>query len=266
MSVELYYQRPSVKNVPRAEMSAAEWKARVDLAAFYRLSAHFGWSELVFTHISLNIPGEKEHFLLNPLGYCFDEICASDFVVIDIEGQPVYPTDKTILSAGFALHAGIHQARADANCVFHCHTPAGMAVAAMKEGLLPLSQHAMMFYGRTAYLENGGMKYDADERARMGRLLGDNTIMILRNHGLLVVGNTVADAFTKAFFLDQACKAQVQMLSTGRELVHPDDELARRFSDGANQKNPDGTGHAELFVWPAMLRMLDRLGGTPYNQ
>ena len=257
---------PPVNGSRPSPMSDDEWQARVDLAAFYRLSAHFGWSELVFTHISLKIPGEKQHFLLNPLGLCFDEICASDFVVIDIEGQPVYPADRPILSAGFALHAAIHEARPDANCVFHCHTPAGMAVAAMEEGLLPLSQHAMMFYGRTAYLENGGMRYDRAERERIGRLLGENTIMILRNHGLLVVGSTVADAFTKAFFLDQACRAQVQALSTNRTLVYPDSDLAQKFSDGANQKDADGNGHAELFVWPAMLRMLGRLGGTPYDR
>jgi ribulose-5-phosphate 4-epimerase/fuculose-1-phosphate aldolase len=257
MEAKLYYDSAVVEGTRSAPMSDEEWALRVDLAAIYRLSASHGWNDLIYTHISARLPGEEELFLLNPLGVRFDEIKASDFLRIDLDGRPVDPTPHKIHTAGFVIHSAVHAARPDVQCVLHCHTRAGMAVSAIKDGLMPLTQHAMMFHGRTGYHESEGFALDVYERERLVGDLGDNIVLILRNHGLLVVGQSVAETFSRMYFLDQACRAQVDILSCGRELILPAPGIAEGISKAASQKNADGLGNAELFEWPALLRQLD---------
>jgi ribulose-5-phosphate 4-epimerase/fuculose-1-phosphate aldolase len=199
---------------------------------------------------------------LNPLGIRFDEIRASDFLRIDLEGRPADPTPHKIHTAGFIIHSAVHAARPDVRCVLHCHTRAGIAVSAMKEGLMPLYQHAMMFHGRVGYHESEGFALDVEERDRLVRDLGDNLVLILRNHGLLVVGDSVAETFSRMYFLDQACKAQVDILSSGRELVLPGPGIAEEIAAAAGRKDANGQGNPDLFEWPALLRYLDRIDNS----
>ncbi|VCU69878.1 Decarboxylase NovR [Pigmentiphaga humi] len=242
---------------------AEEWQTRVDLAACYRLHARYGWTDLIYTHISARVPGADEHFLLNPFGLMFDEVCASNLVKIDIDGNIVAPTVHPIHRAGFVIHSAVHAARPDARCVIHAHTRAGMAVSAMKCGLLPLTQHAMLFHGRVAYHDSEGLANNIDERARLVADLGDRPVMILRNHGTLVAGATIGQAFAMMWHLEMAMQAQVDALASGRELTLPSPDLAAKIS--AAGFRPPGTRRSDGTVsplgnleWPALLRMLDR--------
>lgn len=247
----------------RSRVSAEEWAARVDLAACYRLHAKYGWTDLIYTHISARVPGAHDHYLLNPFGWMFDEITASSLIKVDVEGNKVEPSPHRIHRAGFVIHSAIHAARADAGCVIHSHTRAGMAVSMMKQGLLPLSQHANLFYGRVAYHESEGFALDLTERQRLVRDMGDKMVMILRNHGTLVVGRTVPEAFSAMWHLEKAMQAQVDALASGQTLTFvPEpiaaDTAAKGFAQGPVRDYEDGMSPLGRMEWPALLRTLDR--------
>jgi ribulose-5-phosphate 4-epimerase/fuculose-1-phosphate aldolase len=249
MTVKLHTMAP---NLPEREY-ASERQLRVDLAACYRLIAHFGMDDTIFTHISLRVPGPHKHFLINPYGMSFDEVTASDLVKIDIDGNLVEESEWAVNPAGFVIHSAIHTARHDAACVLHTHTVAGMAVAASEVGLLPISQHAMEFHGRLAYHDYEGIALDLDERERLVKDLGDRPAMVLRNHGLLSVGRTVAEAFHYMYYLEQACRVQVAASAMGKLRVATDNlaaHTAGQFQVGA------GKGER---MWRALLRKLDRI-------
>lgn len=198
-------------------VSPEEWALRVDLAAAYRLVALYGWDDLIFTHLSARVPGPEHHFLINPYTHMFEEITASSLVKIDIDGNKVSDSPAPVNRAGFVIHSAIHAAREDAMAVLHLHTPHGQAVSAMAEGLLPHTQTAMIAGRDVAYHDFEGIATDLDERERLVADLGDRHAMILRNHGTLTVGSTVAQAFIRMYFLERACEAQVLMLSAGRD-------------------------------------------------
>ena len=247
----------SVENV-RDRVSAEEWALRVDLAAAYRLVAHYGWDDLIFTHLSVRVPGPEHHFLINPYNLMFEEITASSLVKIDIEGRPVIPTPYITNPAGFTIHSAIHMARDDAHAVMHLHTPHGQAVSAMSEGLLPHTQTAMIARHDVAYHEYEGIATDLEERERLVEDLGSKNAMILRNHGTLTVGETVSDAFIRLYFLERACEAQVYMLSAGRENLNTPPQGTPEKVEG--QSAPQGMAMvSRMLAWPALLRKLDRI-------
>jgi ribulose-5-phosphate 4-epimerase/fuculose-1-phosphate aldolase len=244
-----------------AHFTEAEHEVRVALAACYRLVHHYGWTDLVYTHISARVPGPQEHFLLNPLGFMFNEVSASNLVKIDLDGNNVGDSPHQVNKAGFVIHSAVHGARPDAQCVIHLHTRAGIAVSMMKCGLLPLSQHAQMFYGRIGYHDYEGIAIDLGERERLVRDLGDKPAMILRNHGTLVAGASVGQAFSLMFHLEKACQAQLDAMATGQELVMPPEEASVRTRDLVFSPGSP-VGRAE---WPALLRMLDQLDPSYKN-
>lgn len=245
-------EAPSLKG----QVSAEEWQARVDLAALYRLVALHGWDDLIFTHISIRVPGPEHHFLINPYGFLFEEITASSLVKVDLEGQVVAPTPYFINPAGFTIHSAIHAARDDAKAVIHLHTDAGVAVSAHKDGLLPLTQHALIALPSLAYHDYEGIALNLDERERIVKDLGDKTLMILRNHGTLSVGQSAAQAFLGMFFLERACQQQVYALAAGRENVLTAPSAAQ---DEVMGQVRGGPGMVGPLAWPALLRKLDRL-------
>ncbi len=243
--------RPEVEG----RVGADEWAVRVDLAACYRLVHHFGMTDLIYNHISAQVPGPDGHFLLNAYGLLYDEVCASNLVKVDLEGNVVDdPLGWGINRAGFVIHGAIHQARPDAACVLHTHTRAGIAVSAQRHGLLPINQQAMWFYNRIGYHDFEGVVLELDERVRLIEHLGDFDALILRNHGLLTLGPTVADAFQLMWFLEQSCRAQVDALAGGVALVVPADEVAER---SAQQFRRPGR-EANEKQWTASRRLLDR--------
>ncbi|MBW0151149.1 MAG: class II aldolase/adducin family protein, partial [Phenylobacterium sp.] len=203
----------------QGKVTTEEWQARVELAALYRLVALHGWDDLIYTHISARIPGPEHHFLINPYGMLFEEITASSLVKIDLQGNILQETPYFINPAGFTIHSAIHEAREDAKFVMHLHSDQGVAVAAQREGLLPLSQHALIVLPRLAYHDYEGIALNLDERERLVADIGDKTLMLLRNHGTLSVGDSAADCWIGMFYLERACKQQVMALSAGRENV-----------------------------------------------
>ncbi len=233
-----------------------EWAMRVDLAATYRLIALHGWDDMIFTHISARVPGADQHFFINPYGMTFDEITASSLVKVDHDGAVVEPTNYSVNRAGFVIHSAIHAARPDVGCVIHTHTDDGVAVSAQQHGLLPMSQHAMSLFGRVGYHDYEGVALDLDEQERLARDLGDNPVMILRNHGTLAVGRSCADAFMAMYYLERACSMQVRALAGGHAWVHPGDGVPERT---ASQSTPLFTGPAGDLAWPALMRKLDRV-------
>ena len=245
-------------------MNATEQRLRQELAACYRLIAHFRMSDLIFTHISLRLPGPEHHFLINPYGLPFDEITASSLVKIDLQGRPVEPSPHPVNPAGFVIHSAIHAAREDAHCVLHTHTRAGCAVAALECGLLPVNQMSMEFYGRVAYHAYEGIALDMDEQQRLVADLGDKPVMILRNHGLLATGGSVAEAFLRMYYLEKACEIQLAAQSAGQVILPPVEVCAHT----ERQFNAPGRGvkQGELIdpdalqlAWAALLRMLERV-------
>lgn len=238
----------------RRDVSAQEWERRVDLAACYRLVARFGWDDLIFTHISARVPGPGHHFLINPYGLMFDEITASSLVKVDLEGHKVFDSPFDINPAGFVIHSAIHAARDDAACVLHVHSVNGVAVSAQEEGLLPLSQHSMAVLPSLAYHDYEGVALEEDEKPRLVRDLGDKRFLILRNHGLLTVGRTVAEAFVGMYFLEASCMMQVRAQAGGAKLrripQHIVDNAPRQFA--AVTRGAGGN-----LAWPALLRRLD---------
>lgn len=250
----IHGELPDTSDV-RGRVGDPEWETRVQLAGLFRLADYYGWSELVFTHISARVPGNEEHFLLNPFGLMFDEVTASSLVKIDLDGKIVDETPFDFHPAGFIIHGAVHAARPDVQCVIHNHTRAGMAISMLECGLLPLSQHAQVFYGKVAYHDYEGLALDTDECARLSADLGDNAVMILRNHGVLVTGDTIPKAFALMWTLEKACQAQLDAMRTGAELVMPPPEVSRKTGEMALA--PDSLiGNTE---WPALMRMLDRL-------
>ena len=247
-------QMPSVQS----EVSDEEWNARVDLAAAYRLVALYGWDDLIFTHLSVRVPGPEHHFLINPYNLMFEEITASSLVKIDVNGNAVGNTPYVTNPAGFTIHSAIHMAREDAKAVIHLHTPYGQAVSAMDFGLLPHTQTAMIAQHDVAYHDYEGIATDLDERERLVADIGTKNAMILRNHGTLTVGDTVADAFLRMYFLERACEAQVHMLSAGRENLNtPPQGTPEKVKD---QSSGEGMGMViRKLAWPALLRKLDRI-------
>jgi ribulose-5-phosphate 4-epimerase/fuculose-1-phosphate aldolase len=240
-----------------AGVSDAEWQIRCDLAALYRLVAHHRWTDFIYTHISARVPGPEHHFLINKYGVHFQHMRASDLVKIDVDGNIVDErnlSSRDVNAAGFTIHSAIHMAREDLMCVVHTHTPAGIAVSAQKDGLLPLSQHSMKFYGRIAYHGYEGIALDLDERERLVADLGQHKAMILRNHGLLVGGTSIAEAFLNIYMLERACAAQVDALSGGRELILPPEEV--RVHTAAQFAANEHEQHYAM-VWDSALRLIE---------
>jgi len=243
---------PSMKD----KVSAEEWAIRVDLAAAYRLVAHYGWDDLIFTHLSARIPGPEHHFLLNPYQLMFEEVTASSLIKVDVHGNPVEPTPFITNPAGFTIHSAVHMARDDAQAVMHLHTPAGQAVSAHEDGLLPVTQTAMLVLGDLAFHDYEGVAVDHDERERIVADLGTKGAMLLRNHGTLAVGGNVGECFLKLYFIERACEAQVMALSAGDRLGRPPQGAAEL----AGQQGGVGLKMAaNLLAWPALLRKAYRL-------
>jgi ribulose-5-phosphate 4-epimerase/fuculose-1-phosphate aldolase len=231
----------------------SERDVRVQLAACYRLIAHFAMDDLIFTHIAARVPGQPEQFFINPYGLMFHEITASSLVKVDMAGNVLEPTAHAVNIAGVVIHGAILAARPDVACSLHTHTRAGVAVSCLEEGLLPINQWALKFYGQLAYHDYEGIALDFSECERLQQHLGDRAALILRNHGCLTVGRTVAEAFTRTYYLEQACRAQIDLLATGRKLR----EVPQAVQDKTGQQFarsvvPDGERE-----WPALLRILD---------
>ena len=245
-----------LKAVP-SNMTEGEWAQRVNLAAAYRLVALYDWDDLIDTHISARVPGPEHHFLINPYGLIFEEITASSLVKVDLDGNLLSETDYHINPAGFTIHSAIHEVREDAGCVMHLHTPDGTAVASCMEGLLPLNQTAQLVIPDLAYHDYEGVALDHDERPRLQKDLGTKNAMLLRNHGTLTVGRSVASAFERMYYLERACTMQVRTRILG-ETAYPVDQSVID-KNAVLVSNPDA---AELrstkLVWPPMLRKLDR--------
>ena len=244
---------PSLKD----KVSPEEWAARIDLAAAYRLVALFGWEDLVLTHISMRVPGVEDQFLINPYGVFFDEISASSLVKIDLEGNKLEDSPFPVNAAGFIIHSAIHEARHDAKCVLHTHTFNGVAVAAQHGGLLPLSQHSMGVLASLAYHDYEGPALNADEKPRLVADLGTAGSLILRNHGLLTVGETVADAFVRMYYLESSCDIQIRAQAGGGELIHIGKEILET-AYGTMQAGGGAGSKASRLVWPGILRKLER--------
>jgi len=262
----------------RRRVSAEEWDLRVNLAACYRLVARYGMTDLVYNHITARVPGPEHHILISGYGMLYEEVTASSLIKVDLAGNIVDKPDHgySVNAAGYIIHSAVHEARPDAQCVIHTHTAAGIAVSALEEGLLPLSQTAMRFHGRLAYHEYEGPAFNRGEKARLVAHLGDRNAMILRNHGLLVCGPSIPQAFNLIYWLEQACRIQVQTLSCQRPLHHAKREVvaltAEALSgteitlDNEAATNPNlkkdaqkaGSGYG-LLEWPALLRALDRV-------
>lgn len=236
-------------------MSAAEWQVRQDLAACYRLCALNGWDDLIYTHISATVPGEPGHFLLNPFGYRFDEVCASNLVKIDLQGRIVGRSQYKVNVSGFAIHGAVHAARPDAMCVMHLHNVNGAAVGIQGEGLLPISQHALRFYGQLAYHDYEGLALSPQEQPRLIERLGARPAMLLRNHGTLVCGRTIAEAYVLMDTLEKACEIQIKAQASGGKLSVPAPEICLKTHQ---ELLGDGTPEGAL-EWPALLRKLDAL-------
>lgn len=241
-----------------------ERELREELAACYRLIAHLRMTDLIFNHISVRVPGPEHHFLINPYGLLYEEITASSLVKIDLQGNAVEPSQYPVNPAGFVIHSAIHGAREDAQCVLHTHTRAGCAVAALECGLLPVNQMSMEFYGKVAYHDYEGVALNLDEQQRLVADLGQQPVMIMRNHGLLTVGRTVGEAFMRMYYLEKACEIQVTAMASGK-LVLPAHEVCvhteRQFNDpGRPVLEGQLTDHdAGALAWKAMVRMLDRV-------
>ena len=240
-------------------VSPEEWQVRVDLAAAYRLVALYGWDDLVFTHLSARVPGPEHHFLINPYGMMFEEITASSLVKVDLTGEIVMDSDYYINPAGFTIHSAVHAAREDALCVMHLHTDNGIAVSAQEQGLLPISQQSSFVLASLGYHDYEGLALNDEEKPRLVADLGNKTFLILRNHGLLTVGPTVADAFLSMFLLERACRIQILAQSGNGNLIPIADEILAQIPA---QEMVVTKGRPGRLVWPGLLRKLDRNGAN----
>jgi ribulose-5-phosphate 4-epimerase/fuculose-1-phosphate aldolase len=252
MATKPIHTAPSLRD----QVSAEEWAVRVDLAAAYRLVAHYGWDDLIFTHLTARVPGPQEHFLINPLGLMFEEVTASSLVKVDLHGNIVLPNGYPINPAGYTIHSAVHEARPDVGAVFHTHTVAGIAVASQAQGLLPVSQTALNFYEEVRYHDYEGIALNPDEKQRLVADLGTANVMILRNHGLLVTGPNVGFAFLVLFLLEKACAIQ-EAAGSATQLPQPPAMQSLVYRQA--------TGTAELgaaLTWPALLRKANRLDAS----
>jgi ribulose-5-phosphate 4-epimerase/fuculose-1-phosphate aldolase len=240
----------------RDRVSRDEWNTRVDLAACYRLVHHFEMTDLIYNHITARIPGTEDHLLINLYGLLYKEITASSLVKIDFDGKVVQDsgTGYGVNLAGFVIHSAVHRGRPDVACVIHTHTPAGMAVSAMKCGLLPLTQNAM-YFGGLGYHDYEGPAVDLDEQRRLVADLGPHEAMILRNHGLLSVGRTIAEAFVTMYWLDRACQAQVFAVGSSQELLVPGNDVVKTTND---RYKPDQRRKIGELEWSGLLRLVER--------
>ena len=241
-------------------VSKEEWETRQDLAAFYRTIPYFGWDDLIFTHISAKVPGTDDEFLINPYGFLFDEITASNLVKVNLKGKILSDTNNFINPAGFTIHSAIHESREDAHCIVHLHSNDGVAVASLKDGLLPLSQTGMLVRSQIAYHDYEGVALFEEEKERLVKDLGDARLMILRNHGTLALGKNVAEAFTNIYFLEKACSYQVRALSGNLELNYPSEE-----SIETTRQQGEGREMAAALLWPAVKRKMERLDSSFLN-
>ena len=243
----------------RQQISDEEWQVRVDLAAAYRLVAHYGWDDLIFTHLSARVPGPEHHFLINPYGMMFEEITASSLVKIDLQGAIVSPSPYFVNPAGFTIHSAVHAAREDALCVIHLHTLHGIAVSAQKNGLLPISQQSLFALASLGYHGYEGLALNEDEKSRLVADLGNNNNLILANHGLLTVGRTPAEAFLSMYILESACRIQILAQSGGTALQSIADPILEKV---ASQLGAVTVGQGAQLAWPGLLRKLDRMDSS----
>jgi ribulose-5-phosphate 4-epimerase/fuculose-1-phosphate aldolase len=246
---------PAVSGTDGRNIAPEEWRARVDLAACYRLVALHGMDDIVYTHISLRVPGSDDHFLINPFGTMFEEITASSLVRIDLDGKVISPKGAHVNEAGFTVHSAVHAARPDVHCVIHTHTRAGMALSSLRQGLLPLCQKSMLFQNRLAYHDFRGIAFDLAERESLVADLGQHKAMVLRNHGLLTCGRDCAEAFSLMYQLDLACQVQMDVLAANAAYDVPTEAIAKKAAQQleAYPLTPAG------LEWPGLLRKLDRL-------
>lgn len=243
-------------------VSAEEWQLRVDLAACYRLVALYGWSDLVFTHISARVPGPEHHFLINPYGLMFDEITASSLIKVDKDCNKVIDSPYSVNPAGFVIHSAVHAAREDVQCVLHTHTRAGIAVSAQKNGVLPISQQSTFVLASLAYHDYEGVAFRDDEKPRLQGDMGNANFLMLRNHGLLTVGKTIADAFLSMYIFENTCQIQIAAQAGGGELTQVDPRIVEGVGQ-ALKVQTGGMGGA--FVWPSLIRKLDRIDPSYRN-
>src|SRR6201998_2027903 len=241
--------------VPSTRMSDAEWQTRLDLAACYRLVDLFGWSDLVNTRITARLPGEHDHFLINPYGLLLEEVTASSLVKIDAARNKIDPAESEINSGGFAIPSTIHMARPEVGCVLHTHSIAGCAISMQRDGLLPLNQHALQVISDVAYHDYEGTGRKPEERARLLADLGDRHILVLRNHGLLIVGTNIAAAFVATYRMERACAIQLAFQQSGAAF-HP---IADEVVSAAYNRPTGGRNEPGKPEWPALLRKLDRI-------
>jgi ribulose-5-phosphate 4-epimerase/fuculose-1-phosphate aldolase len=249
-----------------AGIDPKEWELRVQLAAAYRIIDHMGWSELIWTHTTVRVPGPEHHFLINPYGLRFDEVRASNLVKVDMDGNIIRDhggdDSREINPAGFVIHSAIHMARRDVQCIMHTHTVAGMAVAALQEGLLPISMYALGYFERVAYHDFEGPSLDLAERERLGVNLGDKHVLVMRTHGLLTCGETVAQAFVRMYRLERACQVQLAAQSTGSPLIIPPREVceisAERSDDFLVAEGGKGYSRMPNPEFAALMRLMDR--------
>ncbi len=254
MNIALSTQIESLKT----EVSPEEWDLRVDLAAAYRLIAHHGWDDLIFTHISVRIPGPEHHFLINPYGFLFEEITASSLVKVDLNGKKVMNSPYEINPAGFTIHSAVHEGRDSAKCVMHTHTTNGIAVSAQKEGLLPLSQQSLFCLSSMSYHDYEGVALRDDEKPRLVADLGNANFMILKNHGLLTCAPSIADTFLAMYTLETACDIQIKAQASPDLSLVPDSVISNMMEQASESTH--GLGGA--LAWPALLRKLDRLDSS----
>jgi ribulose-5-phosphate 4-epimerase/fuculose-1-phosphate aldolase len=249
---------PSIKD----KVSPEEWQLRVDLAAAYRLVALYGWSDLIFTHISARLPGPDHHFLINPYGLMFDEITASSLVKVDQDCNKLMDSPFPVNPAGFTIHSAVHAVREDAGCVMHTHTRAGVGVSAQKKGLLPISQQSTFVLASLAYHDYEGVAFREDEKPRLQADLGTSNYLMLRNHGLLTVGHSIAGAFLNMYVFESACQIQLAAQSGGAELTEVDPQILQGVAH-AMKVQTGGIGAA--FIWPSLIRKLDRIDTSYKN-
>lgn len=243
----------------KSQVSAQEWQMRVDLAACYRLIAMYGWDDLVFTHISARVPDTEDEFLINPYGLLFEEITASNLVKVNQAGEKVAHSAYDINPAGFTIHSAVHNARHDAHCVIHLHTSDGVAVSAQEEGLLPLSQQSLFPLSNLAYHDYEGVALNPNEKVRLVADLGDANFMILRNHGLLTCGSSVADAFLFMYITQRACEVQIKAQSGGSKLTMIPPQILAGIQAASNEVTKGAGGN---IAWPALLRKLHRIDAS----
>ncbi|MBB3358262.1 ribulose-5-phosphate 4-epimerase/fuculose-1-phosphate aldolase [Novosphingobium capsulatum] len=246
---------PADRTTAQTDTASQEWQIRVELAALYRLVALHGWDDAIYTHISARLPGDDHHFLINPYGMFFEEITASSLVKIDLDGKIIEPTPYKVNPAGFTIHSAIHGAREDARFVMHLHSDHGVAVSTHSEGLLPLTQHALIALPSISYHGYEGIALNLEERERIVADLGDKKTMILRNHGTLAVGETAAEAWLGMYYLEKACAQQVAALSIGRDKVMLAPAAAQ---EEVRQQVSTGRAKSAMLAWPGFLRQLDR--------